>query len=517
MQDLIELVNLIQRTKFKSAGLLEVILEPESYMGQLYDALAQKKVRSDEDMRAIFPELAKDPGRLATLKSKLKDRLIDAVFLLGYKDPNYNDRQPAFFECTKKWAAAMVLISRNARINGIGLLEKLLRHTEHFEFTELTLDIVRVLRLHYGLVEGDEKRYTYYENRLRECEALWAIERQVETLYTDLVIRYVNSKSDKNAITEKAREYFIQAEPLLAQSTSFKVQIFGRLIETIIYDSQNNYPAMTKACEDAIRFFETKDYQSTLSVQVFYYNLVICYLVDRQFEKSRAILAKFDNYLENGSFNWFKMKELSFFTAMHAEDYQEAYQIFKHVTQHPFFEHLPTPAAELWKILEAYVCFLIYIGLLRPETNGEMGAGQIKFRLSRFLNEVPVFSKDKRGMNLPVLIIQFLYLLADGKYDTCEERVDALNKYRSRYLNDPETIRSSTFFKMLTMIPASGFDEEVIAGKTQKLRNALDQTPWHTVPQSLEVEIIPYEQLWEIIRFCLKKGARTEDRAVSLS
>lgn len=512
MQDLIELVNLIQRTKFKSNGLLEVIVEPESYMGQLYDAVLQNRARTDDDLAKVFPELKHDTGRLATIKSKLKDRLSDAVFLLGYKDSSYNDRQRAFFECTKKWGAAMILISKNARSSGISMLEKLLRHCENFEFTELTLDIVRVLRLHYGIVGGDEKRYLYYESRLRECEALWAIERQVETLYTDLVIRYVNTKADKNAITEKAMEYYGQAKPLLEQSSSFKVQMFGRLIETIIYDSQNDYVAMTKACEDAISFFETKNYQSTLSLQVFYYNLVICYLSSRQFEKSRAILAKFDDYLEDGSFNWFKMKELSFFTAMHAQDYQDAYRILKRVTEHPFFEHLPTPAAELWKILEAFICFLIYIGLLQPSANTDIGVPQIKFRLNRFLNEVPVFSKDKRGMNIPVLIIQFLYLLADGKYESCEERVDALNKYRSRYLNDPDTIRSSTFFKMMALIPASGFDESVLAVKSAKVRNALDLSPWHMVPQSLEVEIIPYEQLWEIVLFCLRKGPESESR-----
>lgn len=511
MQDLIEIVNLIQRTKFKSNGLLEIIVEPESLMGQLYEAISQKRVTSDEDIKVLFPETMKDPGRLATIKSKLKDRLCDAVFLLGYKDSTYNDRQKAFFECTKKWGAAMILISKNARSSGINLLEKLFRHTEHFEFTELSLDIARVLRLHFGMLAGDEKRYLLYEAKLKECEELWTIERQVETLYTDLVIRYVNSKSDKNAITEKAREFYEKARPLMAQASSFKVQMFGRLIETVIYDSQNDFISLMRVCDDAINYFEAKEYQSTLSLLVFYYNLVICHLSAGQFDKSWAILEKLEDYVEEGSFNWFKMKELGFFTAMHAKDYQHANLLYKQVTEYSLFEFLPSPVAELWRILGAYVNLLIFVDLLRPEPNGDQVASQIKFRLNRFLNEVPVFSKDKRGMNLPVLIAQFLFLLADGKSDACEERVEAMNKYRSRYLGDSETTRSRIFFKMLALVPACGFNPEILVNKAQKLRNELDQTPWHMVPQSIEVEIMPYEHLWEIVLSCLGKQPNLQD------
>ena len=53
----------------------------------------------------------------------------------------------------------MTLLIRNAKITGIDQLERLLRHAKHFEFTELTLDILRVLRLQYSTVDGDIEKY----------------------------------------------------------------------------------------------------------------------------------------------------------------------------------------------------------------------------------------------------------------------------------------------------------------------------------------------------------------------
>jgi hypothetical protein len=93
------------------------------------------------------------------LKSKLKERLLDSFFLLHFKEANFTSRQKAFFECYKKWATVMTLLSRNAKVIGIDQLERLLKHTVHFEFTELTLDILRVLRLQYSIVDGDIKKY----------------------------------------------------------------------------------------------------------------------------------------------------------------------------------------------------------------------------------------------------------------------------------------------------------------------------------------------------------------------
>jgi len=221
------------------------------------------------------------------------------------------------------------------------------------------------------------------------------------------------------------------------------------------------------------------------------------------FDKCRGIIEKFDQFIEEGSFNWFKMQELSFFTQMHAGDYAAAFQTYKKVADHPNFETVSAPVAELWKILDAYLCFLLYVGLLKPNTDGAPGEQQIKFRLNRFLNEVPVFSKDKRGMNIPVLIIQFIYLLADGKFEACEERVDALNKYRLRYLYDRETLRSSCFIKFLASIPGSGFNTSKLKNKITKLRECLAANPWYAVPQSLEIEIVPYEDLIEIVLHCI--------------
>lgn len=52
MRDLIELANLLNKTKLKSSGVLDVILEPDSKMQQMYDAIVNQRIQSDDEALA---------------------------------------------------------------------------------------------------------------------------------------------------------------------------------------------------------------------------------------------------------------------------------------------------------------------------------------------------------------------------------------------------------------------------------------------------------------------------------
>ena len=499
MQELITLVQLFQTTKFKINGLLNIILEQGSEMERLYDAIASGAVQSDEDARAIFPEYDKNPARLYSIKGKLKDRLNDSILLLDFRESSFTERQKAFFECSKKWAAAMTLISKNARENAINLLENLLRHTLRYEFTELTLDILRTLRLHYGVLEGDQKKFDQIEEQINRYEEIWIMERKTEGFYAELVTRFVRTKSLKDTVSGKARLYFEQVKPFLEQCDTFKVQFFGRLIEIVIYDSINDYANTARLCEDALTFFEKKDYTSSIVLQVFHYNLFACYLNLQEYKKCLQLADKNEGLFEVGTYNWFKLQELYFLTAMHSGDFSGAAATCLAVFSHPNLEQQTLPVIELWKIFEAYTYLLFRVNLI--PANRQTG----KFKVSKFLNEIQVFSKDKAGMNIPVLIIQFLFDLVEGKWSQIIDRVDNLAKYRSRYIDGRQTVRSHAFIRMLELIPKASFKLTEVEKRAESILQQLRAVPLEAANQNHEIEIIPYEVLWTLVLNILGK------------
>ena len=112
---------------------------------------------------------------------------------------------------------------------------------------------------------------------------------------------------------------------------------------------------------------------------------------------------------------------------------------------------------------------------------------------------MPTYSKDKRGLNIPILVVQLLFMIAKKDYDQTIDRFEAIKKYCSRYLKKDDNLRSNCFINMLLQIPSASFHKAGVERKAKKYWDRLQSTPLEFAKQSQEIEIMPYEDLWELI------------------
>lgn len=78
-----------------------------------------------------------------------------------------------------------------------------------------------------------------------------------------------------------------------------------------------------------------------------------------------------------------------------------------------------------------------------------------RFKVSKFLNDTPLYSKDKRGMNIALLVFQIVWLIFARHHNETIDHMEAIEKYSTRYLKRDDTFRSSCFIKMLLVVPAA--------------------------------------------------------------
>lgn len=497
MDELIELIGSVNVNKLKASGLWKFIFEPDSLMEQLCEAIHDGRVKSDEAAIALLYPGQKPGTKFINLRERLQERILSVVFLLEFRAPGGTDRQKAYYECNRKWSASMVLLSKNAKRVSISLMEDLLKQTLHFEFTELSLSILSSLRLHYGTIHGNLERYNMYREMYRQHQETWMMENEAEDDYTHLVTYFVNSKSSKTSISDKARDYFQTIGPFMERSDSFRLHLCGRMIQVMIHSSRNDYAATARVCEDAVAFFRKKPFESNLPLQAFYYQLIVCYIQLKEFRKGEAVIRQYQTVFEEGSFNWYKLQELFFLLATYTRHYQEAFQVCDLVQtkiRSAGTNALPAQITEMWKIYEAYIHFLVLNAKIQaPE-------GYVsRFKLKKFLNDIPTYSKDKQGMNIPILIVHTLFAISERNYHQSIDRIEAVEKYCGRYLKQNETFRSHCFIKALLQIPAAAFHKETAVRKAQKYIDQLGSLPLDVAYQTHEIEIIPYEHLWEIV------------------
>lgn len=496
MQTLQELTYIVTKNKLSAIELLGVTPKQKPTKADaFYEAILANQFEDDNAAASHFYESdAKNPS-YQKLKRGLKKRLINSLFFIDINKPSYTERQKAYYQCYKEWAAVKILLGKNARLSGIEIALNLIKRAKKFEFTELVMDIARILRLHYGTREGDLKRYEQYNELFKQYEQIWLEENRVEELYSELTIRFVNNKATKKALNKKALEYYAQVEPVMQKSDSYRIHLCGNLIRLMIYTTVNDYKNTIELCQEAIAFFEAKPYYASVPLQIWYYQIMVCCIQLRDYPLGQQAADKCLSMIEEGAFNWFKFKELNLMLAMHTKQYQKAYEIFGEVIHHGRFRFLPAAIKETWKIFSAYIHYLIYLNKINPAEGDEYFN---KFRLGRFLNEVPIFSKDKKGMNIPVLIIQILFMILQKKYDTAIDRIESIEKYCSRYLKKGDTYRSNCLIKLLLLIPQCSFHKTAVMRKSKKYLKKLQEVPLEVANQTHEIEIIPFEDLWEM-------------------
>ncbi|MFK7900055.1 MAG: hypothetical protein AB8B61_04785 [Cyclobacteriaceae bacterium] len=492
MKDLQDLVQIVTRPKLKSVHLLDTeVTDSSSKLSEFYHHLVEGSFESDDEAAYHFYQKEKSCPAYQKLRTTIKDRLVKSLFLIDLKKASYAVRQKAYYESYSEWAAAKILFGKQASTVAISLSQKLLKLAKKFEFTELAVDITHTLRLYYGTIEGDYKKYQKYNEMFKYYEQLWILENRAEEYYTDLSIRFVNSKASDVDVQKIAWEHFQELAPYLEKYNSYQLHFCTYLIKVGIYTLTNNHEKIIEACESAILFFRGKSYSARLPFQAFYYKQAISYFQVRNFDACIEAAEKCESFIEKGSFNWFKVREVYLLVKLHKKNAEIPHEILETVLSNDKFDNLPANVQEFWKILEAYLQFVKFC----QEDQGSDGQS---FRIAKFLNEIEVFAKDKKGMNISVQVLKILVNLLKRNHDDLIESMDAINQYRKRYLQKEDTQRSNLFFKMLLVIPRKGFQRNEVEKAAQKYIDELDRVPLKVMNQTYQLEIVPYEKLWAL-------------------
>ena len=194
-----------------------------------------------------------------------------------------------------------------------------------------------------------------------------------------------------------------------------------------------------------------------------------------------------------------------FILSCHERHYKTAYETVHVAIKHKSFKGLHGKIKQLWYINRAFAHFFLQCGkvLLSDEERTRLK----KFRIYKFINEVPIYSKDKRGMNISILIIQILFFVWEKKYKKVQLSISSLSRYCKKYLADDDTYRSHCFIKMLVQLAKADFNPIRGQRYAKNFHDKLLARPLATSRQAIEIEIVPYEHLWEmILEMCGRNG-----------
>ncbi|MBV6426762.1 MAG: hypothetical protein KIPDCIKN_01275 [Haliscomenobacter sp.] len=510
MDSLKELIRFVDRNKVKSIEVLGYQKEGrKTLVHQLYQKIASGELDTDEEAADMFFRVSPSDILYRKLKTKLKSRLINTVFFLDLKQPKYSESDRAYLTCWKEWSATQILFKNGVAKVAVELAHRILKQSQAFEFSDISLNIARMLRAAYATRFPNAKKYEQFNELVNFYAGVQAAELKAEEYYFDIVNHYAESQATQPEVSAKCEKYVQELEPMVQSFQSHRLLRFFYQIKVASYMCRNDYRTTIGVCNEALSALQAKTFYPQSHNAFFYFQKIVCHAQLKEFEEGKRLAEAYLIYDEQGSFNWFKNRQLAVFFSFHSGDYEEALRVFEQASSDPGFRRLDPVNAETWKISEAYLLYLLYTG--RIPSSSEKA---FNFRIAKFLNEVPIYSKDKKGMNIPILIVQILFTIAQQRYDLAVLRIDSIEKYCTRYLRKDDTYRSSLFIKMLLCIPQAGFHRVAVSRRAAKYWELLRKHPLEYANQGHQIEVIPYEALWEMALDSLGTRIHAPSRAL---
>jgi tetratricopeptide (TPR) repeat protein len=288
------------------------------------------------------------------------------------------------------------------------------------------------------------------------------------TVYSNIVREFVNS-----------------------DNVSYELLLKSYLVIAMKHELENDFEQLLDTCNKALKVFRERSIKREPAYYLFDARRIMCYIQLGSYKKAEELTGTYINKITPGSVNWFDLHIQLIASQLHSGRYNNAYATLEKIRKHKQFLKQPGAILQTWTLYEAYVEFLLSIGKISSEENS-------KFRIYKFLNEIPIYAKDKRGFNIAILIVHVLFLLARKKYSKIIDRVDALNQYCHRHLRRDDTFRSNCFIKMLLQMAKADFNKKRTIRYAQPLIKKLNLVPFKVSNRSSEIEIIQYEILWDI-------------------
>ncbi|MEO5571423.1 MAG: hypothetical protein ABIT08_05100 [Bacteroidia bacterium] len=457
--------------------------DPKSF--KLLEGIITGRYKQDEDASMDIYNSTPEIKRYLMLKSRTKERMLNLLFTMDNSIRMKSGYQKALYLCSRNIVASRLLILRGMRTVAIDYLKTALTVSKKFQFTDLELLAARLLRLHESFA-GTENKMNRYDKRIKDLSNLLLNETAMEELLERIYVQIRKTADPKEKLLKITSDTFRKSKELVKKNRSHNLMVNYFRISIYYHHNHGNHHEVIKtceACEDYLNknsVFTDHAFISEIELQKLDTSL---YLRDYNLGKKSEEICR--GLFNPGYINWLIFLEYYFLLCLHTKNYNEAQKVFNEVIRHPKFSSYSPERLEKWKIFEAFLFYIL------PENSK-----QKRFNVFKFINEVPIFSKDKRGYNLSIIIAQISLLLKMGDFDKVMDKFASLKSYLMRYVSKSRNPRSFYFVKMLLLLVKYDFDPEKTKSIANKFYIKLRQSDIGDQGELETLEVIPYDILW---------------------
>ena len=515
MEELKDLVYIINRYTVRN---IDVITNPEKKKTkdelrywEFYIGIDKDTWKTEDEAAQHFGYSSKGDKGFRRLKENLKDRLLTTILFLEGDQVSSSEKIQKIQKLNRLFAISEVLRHKGSNSMHLEVTKDALSLAIEVENLLLIMYLSNTLRGYYYQRPSDKKEFDKYSKLFEDSWSAFQVQTELQNDYLLLSSSLVNQKGYKVSEVNRVKGLYSKHKNHIENYNHLMINVYARTIEIYSKTIEHDWEGGIIASNSALEYLDTKAKNGDEFRTPFGNQKASCLLMLGKYEEAIVTLNNLIIHIGEGKPSWFKNREIAAVTNIYAGKYQDCWDLVQMVLNHERFMVIPEVDQETWRL---YFGYLHFIGKVENKPYWEKDdQSASRFRLSRLLNEMPNYTQDKRGGNIPLLILQVLFLLSDLKdnkdnFDIICNKIDAIKKYSSRNLDDKsEHFRSDCFIHLLGLLPKHLHDPKTLIKTAHPTLHRMSTVQAEVVDNSFEVEVVPYERQWAWIMYYVEQAA----------
>lgn len=465
---------------------------------QFYKHIISGKIKTDEEAAELLLEKNTSSKEYTLLKNMLEERI--SVLVLGI-DPE---------KALKAMASRNIFRSYRHLLSGYLLRSIPATFTFADDLFEMALkkgefinDPVISFLSHYWQSETSSlknKGEEFYEHKKQFVEALDIFKKESTLRLYESELNLIQSGSHMNQYryVAKAKKYYEEAKKIHESLKSYTSYLSFAIIGMRYGFASKNYQLvidMANLRDDLIK--KNPQYMSNYLTAMSSTLRMVGNMYLRRYDEGKEEARNIIKNMKTGNRDWLAVLEYYFLLCMQSGNYEQALNIYYEATKNDYFKSLNPEYQERWKYFEPYLNFIIPDQFPKDFIN-----------LLGFLDEISYYTSHKGDNNIIVMVGQIIVMLDLAEFEKLRERTHYLETYIKKYVEKKIYPRTFIFLTMLLRLFKNNFD----VGKTSK---QIKMQYVKLMPKEgnklfciEDIEVIPYENLWDLIVVKLSKKTK---------
>jgi hypothetical protein len=501
MNELLEMIKIVNKQKVKNINVLTH--SPKSgKLSELYEGIHSGSFQTDEQaMAALYHGDAHAKESYRKLKDRLTEQLVNSIFFIGNSD-GFVERQRLAYDCLKLNTAAKILRLQGLIHSAAFLGKRALRMAIRLEQTETIVALAILLR---GIASrnGDIAEFEKYNNLYIEYNQILQ-EENLAKMYLEHVTALMSRSNNSSKLIPILNQYETELRKIKRVNPTAEFLTTSYLLYVNRCEAEHDHERLQEICEQAIDLLEKKELVSHTLIFVFLSKSTDTYIRFQQWEKGKSAIQRCIDLIYNPStFNWVHIKYKYLRLCFFCDKIEEGFEEYSNVEVIHVLDGLLPADRERWEICRGYFTWFKRVGRLKDVLGHEKND---TFRINKFINQLPLAAKDKEGYNAAVLVLQLLFLIQMKNNEALIEKAESFKTYTYRYLRKKHMYRTNCFVNLLLLIPANYFNKTAVIRKSAEWLSRLKSSPLKDTSLAINVEIVPYETLWNEVLNLLDEG-----------